>query len=118
MLEPDEQLALDILNALDTRNDPALHLFLDPVGRDERCCLEQRCQMAEALLGWLGRWMDNPLHAHLRIEGDPLWQAVSRVHAYLVLSRNHLRKSLQEMDIAAEHQWQMLCEPSTRGIGV
>lgn len=101
MLAPDEQLALDVLDALDMRCTPRLEPLLSRTDRQERFRLEQRCRMTAALVGWLERWMDEPHNERLRASGDPLWQAVSATHDHLVLSQRQLVQTAREMDEAA-----------------
>lgn len=101
MLAPDEKLAIDMLDALDARCRPAVHPILDPLTRDKRCRLEQQCRMLEALSGWLKRWMRDPRHDHLRVEGDSLWETVAAMHAYLTCSQDALLEDLGEGNEAA-----------------
>ena len=56
MLVPDDQLAVDILDALDLRDDPEPYPILNELGCDERGRIEQQRRMIEALLNWLKRW--------------------------------------------------------------
>lgn len=108
MLAPDEQLALDILDALDQRNLPELDPALNREKRQERRRLEQRCKMASALLGWLQRWMDDPQHERLRARDDPLWEAISALHDQLQLSEVRLSRTAAEMDETAARPYRTL----------
>jgi hypothetical protein len=102
MLTPDEKLAMDILDALDARCRPAVHPICDPLTHDERCRLEQKCRMLGALSGWLKRWMRDPRHDHLRMEGDSLWETVVAMHEYLTCSQDELLEGLAEIDEEAQ----------------
>jgi hypothetical protein len=105
MLAPDEQLALDMLNALDLRAGPKMHPVLSEMGREERWRLEQKCRMADALVSWLERWMESPQQDDLQSEAASLWQTVTALHDHLVVSRGQLGLRVEEMDEATEGVW-------------
>ncbi len=101
MITPDEQLALDMLDALDSRDAPTLDPILTRANRQERRRLEQCCRMTGALLGWLERWMGAPENEYLRARRDSLWQTVSCLHDELGESQRRLWKKAAEIDEAA-----------------
>jgi hypothetical protein len=112
MLAPDEQLAVDLLNALDLRAGPKMHPVLNEVGREERWRLEQNCRMADALVSWLERWMESPQQDDLKSEAASLWQTVTALKEHLVDSRGQLRLRVEEMDEATEGVWLALSAES------
>jgi hypothetical protein len=102
MLLPDDQLAVDILDALDLRDDLEPYPILNELGCDERGRIEQQRQMIEALLNWLKRWMQNPRYECLRVEKHPLWRTVATLFDHLALSQCQLLQQIEEFDEATE----------------
>jgi hypothetical protein len=105
MLLLDEQFAQEVIDAFDVRCLPKVPRVLNREGKEERYRLERQYWMLEAALHWLERWEDNPANGSLEAGGDPLGQAVARLHDSLESSRQSIRQQIEEMNEAANLLW-------------